>query len=85
MEKLKGENDIWEQNENKKSLRKHQMFFSLETHIVLSRRALNLKEPSSHPSVKQGLPAEGRGQLQHETQGDSQKGNEGVCVGALPP
>lgn len=34
MEKLKGENDIWEQSENKKSLRKHQMFFSLETLIL---------------------------------------------------
>lgn len=37
------------------------VLLSRNSHIVFSRRALNLKEPSSHPSVKQGLLAEGRG------------------------
>lgn len=66
----------WKQKESQET---SNVLLSRNSHIVLYRRALNLKEPSSHPSVKQGLPAEGRGQLQHETQGDSQKGNEGVC------
>lgn len=82
MEKLKGKSDIWEQNENKKSLRKHQMFFSLETLILFYP-----KEPWTWKS-QAAIPVWSRDcqqrveELQYETQGDPQKGNKDQGGGA---
>lgn len=61
------------------------VLLSRNSHIVLYRRALNLKEPSSHPSVKQGLPAEGRGENCSMRLREIHKRGMWVAGGGPPP